>query len=136
MDLSPNSLFMLISIFCVAVLALVVALWFFGPAPKKPEPSIEVEMQTNIEDIMKVLDNPKSDLIQLRKAAESFFTYYNDLQLSDYRKKAFLFAVTVHRNTSTELIINAEERLKELNPDLTRDLNKTLSRALDARGIA
>ena len=84
---------------------------------------------------MKILDNPKSDIAKLRRAVDIFFERYDELELSDYRKKSFLFAITIHKNTSTELIISTEERLRDLNPELERELNKTLNRALDARNI-
>ncbi len=64
-----------------------------------------------------------------------FFDNYDKLTLNDYRKKSFLFAITTHARTSTELIMNTEKRLRELNPGLEKDLNKTLHRALDARDI-
>ncbi|RDU60954.1 hypothetical protein [Helicobacter marmotae] len=134
MALSPDSVFMLVSIFCVALFVLIVLLWLFGPTPKKKEYQIqEIPTKITIEEIMRTLDNPKSDLTHLREAVEKFFTHYNELELSDYRKKSFLFAVAVHKNTSTELIIRTEEELGVLNPDLKRELNKTLNRALDAR---
>lgn len=136
MALSPDSVFMLVSVFCVALFVLISALYLFGPTPKKPETSqIEHRPKVTIEEIMKILDSPKSDLEALRKAADMFFGHYDELELSDYRKKSFLFAIAVHRNTSTELIIRTEERLRQLNPDLERELNKTLNRALDARDI-
>lgn len=84
---------------------------------------------------MKVLDNPRSTLTKLTEAADNFFENYDKLELSDYRKRSFLFAITVHHNTSTELIVKTEEKLRELNPTLARDLNKTLNRALDARSL-
>lgn len=136
MSLSPDSIFILVSVFCVALFVLLVALWLFGPAPKKPEyQSNEEEYKVTIEEIMKILDSPKSNILKLTKAVDMFFEHYDELDLSDYRKKSFLFAITVHKNTSTELIIHTEERLRELNPDLERELNKTLNRALDARDI-
>lgn len=96
-------------------------------------PSPSQTHDVTIEEIMRILDSPKSDIQKLSKAAELFFDHYDKLDLSDYRKKSFLFAITVHKHTSTELIIKTEERLRELNPDLERELNKTLNRALDAR---
>lgn len=136
MILSPDSVFMLVSIFCVAIFVLITMLWLFGPAPKKPEYGEEEKNKSvTIEDIMKVLDNPKSTLTRLTEIADTFFEHYDELELSDYRKKSFLFAIVIHPNTSTELIIQTEEHLRELNPDLARELNKTLNRALDAREL-
>ncbi|TLD81693.1 hypothetical protein LS68_001290 [Helicobacter sp. MIT 05-5293] len=134
--ISPDSIFMLVSIFCVALFALIVILYLFGPSPKKAEDSASKPNQKiTIEEIMKVIETPKSDLHKLQKAVDLFFEHYNELELSDYRKRMFLFAVVVHVNTSTELIIETEKRLKELNPELASDLGKTLKRALDARTI-
>lgn len=133
MNLSPDSVFMLVSIFCVALLVLLTALWLFGPAPKKVYSYEPAEEKITMEDIMKILDTPKSTLDKLKHAVDLFFTHYDELELSDYRKKAFLFAVIVHKNTSTELIIETEKRLGELNPSLKSELNKTLNRGLDAR---
>ncbi|CAM2761756.1 hypothetical protein LS66_005755 [Helicobacter sp. MIT 03-1614] len=136
MALSPDGVFMLISIFFVALFVLISLLYIFGPAPKKPEYQFkEEERKISIEDIMKILDSPKSDLPTLKKAADMFFDNYDKLTLNDYRKKSFLFAITTHARTSTELIMNTEKRLRELNPGLEKDLNKTLHRALDARDI-
>lgn len=60
MTLSPNSVFMLVSIFCVAIFVLVTLLWLFGPAPKNAEYNKADESKTmSIEEIMKILDNPK-----------------------------------------------------------------------------
>lgn len=134
MALSPDDVFMLASIFAVALFVLIAMLYIFGPKPKKIEYENTIEeKKIGIADIMKILDNPKSDLSNLTKASNMFFENYDELDLSDYRKKSFLFAVTVHRNTSTELIINTEEKLRELNPYMARELNKVLGRALDAR---
>lgn len=133
--LSPDSVFMLVSVLCVALFVLISALYLFGPTPKKPPSSTPEEEKVTIEDIMRILDNQKNDITKITKAVDMFFTHYDKLELSDYRKKSFLFAVVVHKNTSTELIISTEERLRELNPDLERELTKTLNRGLDARDI-
>lgn len=136
MTLSPNSVFMLVSIFCVAIFVLVTILWLFGPAPKKAEYSKADESKTiSIEEIMKILDNPKTPFTKLTETVDNFFQYYDNLELSDYRKKSFLFAVIVHPHTSTELIIETEKHLKELNPDLVSELTKTLNRGLNARDM-
>ena len=136
MELSPDSVFMLVSVFCVALFVLIAALYLFGPSPKKPQSQAQApEQKVTIEEIMKILDSPKSDNAKLHKAADLFFGHYDELELSDYRKKNFLFALTVHKNTSTDLIIRTEGRLRELNPDLERELTKTLNRALDARDL-
>ena len=106
MALSPDGVFMLISIFFVALFVLISLLYIFGPAPKKPEYQFkEEERKISIEDIMKILDSPKSDLPTLKKAADMFFDNYDKLTLNDYRKKSFLFAITTHARTSTELKI-------------------------------
>lgn len=82
---------------------------------------------------MKILDSPKTDNHKLLQAVNLFFEYYDTLELSDYRKKSFLFAIVIHPKTSTELIIHTEQKLRALNPELERELNKTLNRALDSR---
>lgn len=136
MTLSPNSVFMLVSIFCVAIFVLVTLLWLFGPAPKNAEYNKADESKTmSIEEIMKILDNPKTPLVRLTEAVDNFFQYYDNLELSDYRKKSFFFAVIVHPHTSTDLIIETEKHLKELNPDLASELSKTLNRGLNARDL-
>lgn len=132
--ISPDSVFMLVSVFCVALFTLIVVLYLFGPSPKKAEESTSKSTQkVTIEEIMKILETPKSDLPKLQKAVDSFFEHYDELALSDYRKRMFLFAVIVHINTSTELIVDTDKRLKELNPNLASELEKTLRRGLDAR---
>lgn len=135
-NLSPQAFFILVSFFSTILIMLIVLLYFFGPSPKKHTQTAMEEKSTThtIDSIMAILDNQKSTPQQLQKAVNMFFDEYDSMDLSDYKKKAFLFALVVHKNVSTELILQVDEDLKKLNPDLERDLAKTLNRALDARG--
>lgn len=130
--LTPNSVFILVCIFSVAIFLLISMLYLFGPSPKETR-TINHQEVTTLEDIMRILDSPKTNNTKLTRAVNLFFENYEKLDLSDYRKKCFLSAIVIHPNTSTELIIHTEERLRKLNPDLERELNKTLNHALDSR---
>ena len=113
-------------------------MYLFGPAPKKVvtlEEETTPKAQDRLKAIMEIVDNPKSDTKALQKASDDFFTYYDEMELSDYKKKAFLFALVVHKHATHEIIINADTLLRKLNPDLEYELTKTLNRALDARSI-
>lgn len=131
--LTPNSIFILVCFFSVAIFLLISILYLFGPSPKKESLKNDTQETITIESIMKVLDSPKTNNHKLVQTINLFFEHYDTLELSDYRKKSFLFAVVVHPNTSTEIIIHTEEKLRSLNPELERELNRTLNRALDSR---
>lgn len=131
--LTPSSIFILVCFFSVAIFVLISMLYLFGPSPKKESRKNNTQEAITIETIMKILDSPKTDNHKLLQAVNLFFEHYDTLELSDYRKKNFLFAIVVHPKTSTELIIHAEQELRALNPKLERELNRTLNRALDSR---
>lgn len=133
--LTPSSIFILVCFFSMAIFLLISILYLFGPSPKKDSQKDNAQEVITIEFIMKILNSSKSDNYKLSQAVDLFFEYYDTLELTDYRKKSFLFAVVIHPNTSTELVIHTEEKLRELNPELQRELNKTLNRALDARSL-
>lgn len=135
-NLSPQAFFILVSFFSTILITLIVLLYLFGPSPKKhTQIKMEEKSVATIASIMAILDNQKSTPEQLQKAVNMFFDEYDSMDLSDYKKKAFFFALVVHKNVSTELILQVDEDLKKLNPDLERELSKTLNRALDARGV-
>lgn len=136
--LSPEALFILVSFFFTFLFGVIVLLYLFGPTPKKvvtPDEETTPKVQDRFKAIMEIVDNPKSDTKALQEASGDFFTYYDKMELSDYKKKAFLFALVVHKHATHEIIINADTLLRKLNPDLEYELTKTLNRALDARGI-
>lgn len=133
MLLSPQSVFILVTTFLVALLVLITILYLFGPAPKKMEYIKEEEHKLTFEEIQRVLENQKKSLEEIKHTVNLFFQNYDKLELSEYKKRQFLFAVVVHRNTSTELIMQVDSDLRQLNPDMDRDLTRTLNRALDAR---
>ncbi|MFC3868351.1 hypothetical protein [Helicobacter equorum] len=135
--LSPEALFILVSFFFTFLFGVIVLLYLFGPTPKKVVVLDEEtpKVQDRLKAIMEIVDNPKSDTKALQKASNDFFTYYDEMELSDYKKKAFLFALVVHKHTTHEIIINADTLLRKFNPNLEYELTKTLNRALDARGI-
>ncbi|MGI0407080.1 hypothetical protein ACRE1U_07240 [Helicobacter himalayensis] len=134
-NLSPQAFFILVSFFSTILIVLIVLLYLFGPSPKKRTQVAEEENSTHtIDTIMAILDDQKSTSQQLQKAVNMFFDEYDSMDLSDYKKKAFFFALVIHKNVSTELILQVDEDLKKLNPDLERELTKTLNRALNARG--
>lgn len=133
MLLSPQSVFILVTTFLVALLVLITILYLFGPAPKKMEYIKEEEHKLTFEEIQRVLENQKKSLEEIKHTVNLFFQNYDKLELSEYKKRQFLFAVVVHRNTSTELIMQVDSDLRQLNPDMDRDLTSTLNRALDAR---
>ncbi|MGI0440345.1 hypothetical protein ACRE1S_07465 [Helicobacter himalayensis] len=134
-NLSPQAFFILVSFFSTILIILIVLLYLFGPSPKKRMQVAEEENSTHtIDTIMAILDDQKSTSQQLQKAVNMFFDEYDSMDLSDYKKKAFFFALVIHKNVSTELILQVDEDLKKLNPDLERELTKTLNRALNARG--
>ncbi len=134
-NLSPQAFFILVSFFFTILIVLIGLLYLFGPSPKKRTQMTEEENSTHtIDTIMAILDNQKSTSQQLQKAVNMFFDEYDSMDLSDYKKKAFFFALVIHKNVSTELILQVDEDLKKLNPDMERELTKTLNRALNARG--
>lgn len=136
--LSPQAFFILVSFFFTFLFGVIVLLYLFGPTPKKSLKLEEEEShkpQDRIKTIMEVLDNPKSSAKDLQKASDEFFSHYDEMELSDYKKKAFLFAIVVHKHATHELILNADAALRKLNPELEYELTKTLNRGLDMRGI-
>lgn len=135
--LSPQAFFILVSFFFTFLFGVIVLLYLFGPTPKRvvETDTEEALPQERIKMIMDILDNPKSDAKALQKASDEFFEHYDEMELSDYKKKAFLFAIVVHKHATHDLILNADTSLRKLNPELEHELTKTLNRGLDMRGI-
>lgn len=135
--LSPEAFFILASFFFTFLFGIIVLLYLFGPTPKKTT-SLDEELpksQDRFKAIMGIIDDPKSDTKALQKASNDFFEHYDEMELSDYKKKAFLFALVVHKHTTHEIILNADSLLRKLNPSLEYELSKTLNRGLDMREI-
>ncbi|WP_394908973.1 hypothetical protein [uncultured Helicobacter sp.] len=135
--LSPQAFFILVSFFFTFLFGMIVLLYLFGPTPKKvvEEQEEAPSPQDRFRSIMAVLDDPKNDAKALQRAYNEFFEHYDEMELSDYKKKSFLFAIVVHKHTTHELILNADALLRKLNPSLEYELTKTLNRGLDMRGI-
>lgn len=135
--LSPQAFFILVSFFFTFLFGVIVLLYLFGPTPKKVVEAQEEapSPQDRIKSIMAVLDDPKSDTKALQRAYNEFFEHYDEMELSDYKKKSFLFAIVVHKHTTHELILNADALLRKLNPSLEYELTKTLNHGLNMRGI-
>ncbi|WP_394995270.1 hypothetical protein [uncultured Helicobacter sp.] len=136
-SLSPQAFFILVSFFFTFLFGVIVLLYLFGPTPKKvPQTQEETPSpHDRLKSIMAVLDDPRSDTKTLQRACNEFFEHYDEMELSDYKKKSFLFAIVVHKHTTHELILNADTLLRKLNPQLERELTKTLNRGLDMRDI-
>lgn len=133
---SPEAVFILVSFFAAVLFAVVALFYAFGPTPKPPPLEPEPPSPTSmINDIMRVLDNQKSTLAELSQAVDDFFTHYDELELTDYKKKAFFFALIIHKNVSPELILKVDEDLKNANPHMLSELNKVLTRGLDNRDM-
>lgn len=133
---SPEAVFILVSFFATVLFAVVALFYAFGPTPKPPPPEPEPPTPTSMmNEIMRVLDNQKSSIVELSQAVDDFFRHYDDLELSDYKKKAFFFALIIHQNVTPELILKVDEDLKAANPHLLSELNKVLTRGLDNRDM-
>ncbi len=133
---SPEAVFILVSFFATVLFAVVALFYAFGPTPKTPPPEPEPPTPTSMmNEIMRVLDNQKSSIAELSQAVDDFFRHYDDLELSDYKKKAFFFALIIHQNVTPDLILKVDEDLKAANPHLFSELNKVLTRGLDNRDM-
>ena len=133
---SPQAVFILVSFFAAVLFSVVALFYAFGPTPKPPPLEPDPPTPTSLlNEIMQILDNQRSTLEELTQAVDNFFGYYDDLELTDYKKKAFYFALIIHKNVSRELILRVDEDLKNANPHMLSELNKILTRGLDTRDM-
>lgn len=124
------SLFIVVIGACVVIVAR-----FTEQAPQKKASTHNNELVT-FETIMVTLEVQDSSYEQLQRAVQNLFDHYEILKLSNNQKRFFLFELSKHRHTRSELILSALNDMTTRNPELKKELESSVKRGLDRRDLA
>ncbi len=126
-----------IGVFLFSILAMLIVVAHFSKPPKyktsQKETQIDTEGLISFGTIMVFLDSPDTTYEDLRNAAREFFENYEALNFNNSQKKAFIYALSKHPNAKSGLILSCLNKLKTLNPDMQRELDKISNYGLNQR---
>lgn len=143
-------LLILIMAFSV-VLGLLIFLYIYKPAQKR-KAAMAVQVQTvksapqrgeipTFDALLLKIKNRYSDEATLREAAELVLRHYGTIEPKhgvvpnkDFRRYAeAIYAISVHPNTTKELVVMFDRELSRRNPSYAREIEEMLNRGLSAR---
>ncbi len=110
---------------------------------KSTKKNSKKESIPSFDELRAIVRNKKSSHEDLKKAVDLIIQHYSKIHPKmgirshpDFDKYVDLIVHLVrHRNTSKELILKLDAALLKVNPDYKAELNDTLTKALNSRGI-
>ncbi|PAF52058.1 hypothetical protein [Helicobacter sp. 13S00477-4] len=129
--MNPNAFFIIISFVIVLGIFFVALVLLLNK--KKQKFQTVIEDIVSYETVMLLINSKYSTLKDLEKATKFFFDNYQDWHLSKTQKKNFLFSICVHKSVNSKIIINIQNKLTVLNPQLKEEFEKVVKQAIDIR---
>ncbi|SMP88912.1 hypothetical protein SAMN06314042_11411 [Epsilonproteobacteria bacterium SCGC AD-308-O04] len=100
-------------------------------------------MKTDLESLIKIIKDKKSDKHKLKEALELIIKYHGNIHKKlglrahpDFEiYKDILMTICRHPHTNKHLILYIDRNLAELNPDYKSNINDALTKGLNSRGL-
>lgn len=106
---------------------------FILTKPEKRAFSFADDNEFNMETVMLVLSSKTSTLDDLQAVIDKFFDYYESIAPNKLQIKNICIAISLHRSSNKDIILNTQKKLRELNPELEHEIEKAIKKGLDAR---
>ena len=139
----------------VGLIVILVILVFFllvAPKSKKKKEKIPVEnikvfkeeeQRTDLEYLLQIIKNKKTDAINLKEALELILkhhgTVHKKLGIRSHPDfdvyEDILFTICRHPNTNKNIIVDFDKELIRLNPQYKREVNNAVEKGLKSRGL-
>lgn len=135
----------------VVILGILIAFFLYAPAAKKKEPKkkkkytqeSKPEPKHELKDLLEVIRNKHSTTEQLAEALDTVIKYHGRIhpKLGIRAHPDFdiyseiLLRICRHPNTTKEIIIKFDKELEKRNPEYVREINDSLTKGLNSRGL-
>jgi len=135
----------------VAILGILIFLLFYLPSSKKKEVKKpkkiylkERKSQPELRELLEVIRNKQATAEALGKALDSIIKYYGKIHPKlglrmhpDFNiYSEIILRICHHPNTTKEIIIKFDKEIEKLNPEYKREINDSLTKGLNSRGIS
>lgn len=139
--------FIVALVIILAILVITLVLSFRNKAKKaqkkETEQNIQIKPEVDFVKLRKVINNKKSTKEELQNAIDLILKYYGTMHEklgirahpdSDVYM-VMLFQLCRHPNTDKKIILSFNNGLEKLNPSYVKEINETLMKGLNSRGV-
>lgn len=135
----------------VVILGILIAFFLYTPSAKKKEPKKQKRYtqeskpkpKHELKDLLEVIRNKHSTTEQLAEALDAVIKYHGHIhpKLGIRAHPDFdiyseiLLRICRHPNTTKDIIIKFDKELEKRNPEYVREINDSLTKGLNSRGI-
>ncbi|SFV54053.1 hypothetical protein MNB_SM-6-1119 [hydrothermal vent metagenome] len=136
----------------VIILGILILFFLYTPTSKKKLPKkkknsyvqkIKKESKPEIKELLEVIRNKNASTKELTTALDTIIKYYGKIhpKLGIRTHPDFdiyseiLLRICRHPNTTKDIIINFDKELEKRNPEYVREINDSLTKGLNSRGL-
>jgi len=134
----------------IAILGILIFLLFYLSSSKNKEvkkpKKIHIKKripQPELRELLEVIRNKQATTKALEKALDSIIKYYGKIHPKlglrvhpDFKiYSEIILRICHHPNTTKEIIIKFDKEIEKLNPEYKREINDSLTKGLNSRGI-
>ena len=131
-------------------LGILILLYFYlshanKPQKKKVSKKIQHirEVQPDLNTLLEIIKDKKSTTLELEEAVDLIIKYYGEipkkLGIRAHPKfeiySELILRICHHPNTTKEIILKLDRELERLNPEYKMELEDSLTKGLDTRGL-
>lgn len=111
--------------------------------PKEVEEEEEPSDKVDLDSLVEIIKNRRSNSQKLTEALELIIKYYGKVHKKlglrphpDFDVYIdILFTICRHPNANKDMIIDFDRELAKLNPEYKREINEAIAKGLNSRGI-
>lgn len=113
--------------------------------PKTPKVAVKTSQKdkTDFETLRSIIKNRTSSSKELKNALDLIIKYHGKVHKKmgershpDFDKYTdIIFTICRHPNTTKDIIINFDKQLAQLNPEYKKEINESLAKGLNSRGM-
>ncbi len=136
----------------VVILGILIVVFLYTPSGKKKKRSKETkhytqavkpEQQHELKDLLMVIRNKDASTKELAEALDLILKYHGHIPQKlgirchpDFDiYSEVLLRICRHPNTNKDIILKFDRELERLNPEYLREINDSLTKGLNSRGI-
>jgi len=135
----------------VVILGILILIFFYVPSKKKIKPQkqksqpkeSEPKKDYKLKDLLQIIRNKKATTEELAKALDLVIKHYGHIHAKlgirthpDFDiYSEILLRICRHPNTTKDIIIKFDKELEKRNPEYVREINDSLTKGLNSRGL-